>query len=112
MKAPIPNSLACGLRGFFGDHLPKMRGMSPHTLHSYRDGLKLLLRFVSARRGKDVAALVSMEDLMTLEAVEDRLDVRMAERILMKPGPTKTLGEIKAKFGLAKTGKNPKPRHP
>lgn len=42
--------------------------MSPHTLHSYRDALKLLLRFVSARRGKDVAFL-ELDDIGTQEVI-------------------------------------------
>lgn len=57
MKTQLPNALACALHDFFGDHLPRLRGISPHTLHSYRDSLKLLLRFVSARQGKDVSVL-------------------------------------------------------
>jgi Phage integrase, N-terminal SAM-like domain len=31
------------------DHLPRLRGLSPHTIHNYRDSLVLLLRFLSAR---------------------------------------------------------------
>ena len=41
------NTLACALRDFFSDNLPNLRGMSPHTIHSYRDCLTLLLKFVS-----------------------------------------------------------------
>ena len=69
MKALLPNTLACGLHDFFGDHLPRMRGMSRHTLHSYRDALKLLLRFVSSRRGKDVAVL-ELDDIGTKEVID------------------------------------------
>ena len=31
------NELAAAIRDFFADHLPRLRGMSPHTLQSYRD---------------------------------------------------------------------------
>ena len=39
-------------------------------------------RVVLARRGKGVAALVSMEDLELLEKMEDEADVRDAKRAL------------------------------
>jgi site-specific recombinase XerD len=35
------------LHGFFLDYLPKQRALSPHTLQSYRDGIRLLLKFVA-----------------------------------------------------------------
>jgi integrase/recombinase XerD len=35
---------------FFQDYLPTLRGMSRHTIHSYRDTLVLLLRFLSVKR--------------------------------------------------------------
>src|SRR6516162_10067002 len=41
-------------------------------------------RIVLHRRGKDVAALIPLEDLTLLEALEDRLDVREAEKVLAK----------------------------
>ena len=37
------------------------------------------------RRGKAVAALISLEDLALLEELEDRLDVEEAERRLADP---------------------------
>lgn len=63
MTAPArPNSLARALRDFFSDHLPRLRGMSPHTIHSYRDSLSLLLRYLAGRRTKPVTAL-DIEDI-------------------------------------------------
>lgn len=56
MSAPTATVLAHALRNFFSEHLPQLRGMSPHTVHSYRDSLILLLRFVSARRSRPVAS--------------------------------------------------------
>jgi site-specific recombinase XerD len=38
------------LRAFLTDYLPRQRALSPHTLHSYRDSLKLLLQFVAGRK--------------------------------------------------------------
>lgn len=57
MSVVLPNALARALRSFFIDHLPKVRGASPHTVRSYRDALVLLLRFLAARRGRQVARL-------------------------------------------------------
>jgi integrase/recombinase XerD len=45
-----PNALAQALQAFFTDYLPRLRGLSPHTLHSYRDTLVLLLRFLAAAK--------------------------------------------------------------
>jgi integrase/recombinase XerD len=57
MKPAPPNRLACCLRDYFTDHLPRLRGMSPHTIHSYRDSLVLLLRFVASKRKLQVCDL-------------------------------------------------------
>jgi integrase/recombinase XerD len=57
MTALAPNSLARALRDFFADHLPRLRGMSPHTIHSYRDSLVLLLRFAAAHQKRPVVKL-------------------------------------------------------
>ena len=52
-----PNSLARALRRFLADHMPLSRGLSPHTVRSYRDAFTLLLRFLAARRGRHVVEL-------------------------------------------------------
>ena len=39
-------------------------------------------RIVLHRRGKDVAALVPVEDLALIEKIEDRIDLEEAEKIL------------------------------
>ena len=57
MKAASPNALARALRAFFSDHLPRVRGMSPHTICSYRDAFVLFLRFLAERRKREVVAL-------------------------------------------------------
>lgn len=62
MKPTPPNLLARCLRDYFTDHLPRLRGMSAHTIHSYRDSLVLLLRFVASDRNRDVCDL-DMEDI-------------------------------------------------
>src|SRR5437667_2777873 len=57
MKKQSPNLLGAVVRDYFTDHLPRLRGTSPHTIHSYRDSIVLLLRFVSEQRKKPVAVL-------------------------------------------------------
>ena len=62
-------------------------------------------RIVLNRHGKDVAALVSVEDLAELEALEDEIDLREAKKALEeyrrsgKPGPT--LEEMAQEIGLS-----------
>ena len=57
MKTPLPNLLGAIIRDYFTDHLPRLRGASPHTVHSYRDSIVLLLRFLAIQGGKAVTQL-------------------------------------------------------
>lgn len=52
-----PNGLARALRGFFAEHLPGVRGVSPHTVRSYRDAMALFLRFLALHRRRAVTDL-------------------------------------------------------
>jgi site-specific recombinase XerD len=56
-KTPAPNALARAVHGFFGEYVPELRGLSRHTLLSYRDTLVLLLRFLARCRNTDPASL-------------------------------------------------------
>ena len=59
-------------------------------------------RVVLTRRGKDVAAIIPMDDLNILEAIEDRADVVESETILsrVRAGSEQLLPlkEVKAKY--------------
>jgi len=57
MRSASPNALARGLRRFFAEHLPGVRGASPHTVRSYRDALALFLRFLAAYTKRPVVKL-------------------------------------------------------
>jgi integrase/recombinase XerD len=57
MKTGPPNLLGAAIRDYFTDHLPRLRGTSPHTIHSYRDSIVLLLRFLSHQQKKLVTGL-------------------------------------------------------
>ncbi|MEW6252680.1 MAG: type II toxin-antitoxin system prevent-host-death family antitoxin [Planctomycetota bacterium] len=56
-------------------------------------------RIVLARRGKDMAALVSIEDLALLNALEDRIDLEAAREALEEPGSV-PWEAVKARLGL------------
>ncbi|MFQ5927439.1 MAG: tyrosine-type recombinase/integrase [Terriglobia bacterium] len=60
--------LARFVQGFFHEYLAAQRGLSPNTIFSYRDCLKLFLRFASQRVGKPV-------DKLTLEDFDEKLVV-------------------------------------
>lgn len=51
MRTKKTNKLAIALRGFFCDYLPHQKGTSAHTVHSYRDSMKLLLLFLARDNG-------------------------------------------------------------
>lgn len=73
-----PNALACALRCFFAEHMPLSRGLSPHTVHSYRDAFSLFLRFLATHRDMEVVDL-DICDLET-EGVLAFLDYLEADR--------------------------------
>lgn len=67
MSAPRPNALARSLVKYFQEYLPTLRGMSVHTIHSYRDAIVLYLRFVAAHTRRRLECL-DLEDF-TLDHV-------------------------------------------
>ena len=56
-------------------------------------------RIILERRGKGVAALVSVEDLALLEELENQADIRAAKKALKEKGGV-TLEQYKKKHGL------------
>ena len=58
-------------------------------------------RIVLRRRGKNMAALVSMDDLKLLEQLEDRLDLKQARRALADPRRI-PYDQIRKELGLSK----------
>lgn len=59
-------------------------------------------RIVLHRRGKDLVALVPVEDLKTLEALEDRFDAEAAEAALKEAEEKGTVPyeEVRKELGL------------
>ena len=66
-----PNTLARILVKYFQDYLPALRGMSQHTIRSYRDAVLLYLRFAAHRTHRRPEAL-DLGDF-TFEHVSDFL---------------------------------------
>jgi antitoxin Phd len=59
-------------------------------------------RIVLQRGGKDIAAIVSVEDLELLEELEDRRDVEDARAALREPGPNIPYEQVRRELGLDK----------
>jgi prevent-host-death family protein len=57
-------------------------------------------RTVIRRHGRDVAAVVSAEDLKILEALEDQHDLKEAREIMKKPGRLASWEKIKKDLKL------------
>lgn len=62
MKKKSSPELARLIQQFFEGYLPGLRGMSTHTIHSYRDAVVLFLRFVAdaTRRGVEVLEITDL----------------------------------------------------
>jgi site-specific recombinase XerD len=74
-----PNDLARALRRFLSEHMPLTRGLSPHTVRSYRDAFVLLLRFLATRHRREVVDLdITDLDPASVMAFLDDLEARRA----------------------------------
>jgi integrase/recombinase XerD len=51
-------ALGRSIARFFQEYLPTLRGMSPHTIRSYRDTMILFLRFAAAETGGSIESLM------------------------------------------------------
>ena len=72
-----PTTFASVLTGFFTQRLMQQCQVSPHTLHSYRDTFRLLLRFAKERLGKEPSMLIWDEiDAPLIDAFLDDLQAK------------------------------------
>ena len=55
---------------------------------------------VLTRRGQEVAALVSMDELELLQQIEDHIDIEDAKKVLAEPGENISAQEVWKKLGL------------
>lgn len=89
-------SLGTLLYGFFEDHLKVQKGVSPATVKSYRDALRLFLRFI-ARDRRNKITRVRLEDL-TAEQVRRFLVSLESERHNHVRSRNQRLASLKAFF--------------
>ena len=57
-------------------------------------------RVLLHRRGKDIAAVISADDLALLEALEDQMDIEAVREALKEGGPNVPWSQLKAEIGL------------
>ena len=57
-------------------------------------------RIIVHRRGKNVAALVSLEDLQLIQEIEDRLDNAAADAALKEPGASIPWEQVKKDLSI------------
>ena len=59
-------------------------------------------RLILTRRGKNLAAIIPVEDLEILEAIEDKIDLEEARKALAESGEEGTVSweDIKKELGL------------
>lgn len=57
-------------------------------------------RVVVERRGKNLFALVPMEDVELLERIEDETDIRLARKAMKEKGPNIPWEKVKKDLGL------------
>ena len=55
---------------------------------------------VLTRRGQEVAALVSIDELELLQQIEDRIDIEDAKKALAEPGDNISSEEVWKQLGL------------
>jgi len=55
---------------------------------------------VLTRRGQEVAALVSMDELELLQQIEDHIDIEDAKKALAEPGENISAQDVWKKLGL------------
>jgi len=59
-------------------------------------------RVILQRHGKDIAAVVPIEDLALLEALEDKIDLDTARKALAEKEPAVAWAKLKRELGLSR----------
>jgi site-specific recombinase XerD len=68
MKTNPTKILGLAMKDFFSNYLPGLRGMSAHTILSYRDSIKLFLQFLASHKKKPVSSL-RVEEIRVPEVI-------------------------------------------
>jgi hypothetical protein len=77
MKKKSSPELAQLIQRFFEDYLPGLRGVSTHTIRSYRDALVLFLRFLATetRRGIEMLEITRRDAAVNFERTGPRRSI-------------------------------------
>jgi integrase/recombinase XerD len=67
MRRSASTELGKALVSFFQEHLPEQRGLSQHSIRSYRDALVLWLQFIAKDTKRGVEKL-ELSDLTVAQA--------------------------------------------
>ncbi len=81
MNSSKSTTLALALKGFFTDYVPRQRALSPHTLQSYRDSLKLLLQFTAGKKGNPSQLAVEHLSVEKITAFLQSLETGRRNRV-------------------------------
>jgi len=81
VKLPTPSTLALALKGFFTDYVPHQRALSPLTLQSYRDSVKLLLKFTAGKKGDPSQLTVEQIGVESVSAFLGDLETGRGNRV-------------------------------
>ena len=81
MNSAKASILAVALKGFFLDYVPRQRALSPHTLQSYRDSLKLLLQFSAGEKGDPSQLVVEQLNVEKVTAFLQSLETGRRNRV-------------------------------
>ncbi len=81
MSSSKASTLALALKGFFVDYLPRQRALSPHTLQSYRDSLKLLLQFTAGEKGDPSQLALEQLSVEKVTAFLQSLEIGRQNRV-------------------------------
>ena len=81
MNSAKASTLAVALKGFFLDYVPHQRALSPHTLQSYRDSLKLLLQFSAGEKGDPSQLVVEQLSVEKVTAFLQSLETGRRNRV-------------------------------
>lgn len=92
-------------------NVSKAREEFPEVLNRAAYGKE---RTIVSRRGKDLAAVIPIEDLRLLERLAreemDRIDLEEARAALAEPGENISLEQVKEELGLSESGRTSKGR--
>jgi site-specific recombinase XerD len=81
VNRPQSPTLALALKGFFLDYLPQQRALSPLTLQSYRDSLKLLLQSAAGPNGDPSHLVVENLSVEKVTAFLQSLETSRKNRV-------------------------------